>query len=250
VNKVSEIWDNGPASSELSENLVHIWKGRTDDSTLNVDKLHMEILSQEEKKRVSRLISAKDKRRFIVSRSLLRKSLSHYLEAAPSEVRFTYNKYGKPNIDPQYHPENIKFNLSHSENLALYAITQNREIGIDVEYIRKVDKADKIVKRFFSKEEGEFYHSQPNKKKNWAFFTLWTRKEAYSKARGMGIGLPTKEFDLQLVPPEINHSNDIRAENKASKWSLINIEVDSDYLAALATEGYDFEISHWKFDDI
>jgi 4'-phosphopantetheinyl transferase len=250
VNKAGEIWDNAPASSELSENLVHIWKGRTDDSAINVEKLHMEILSQEERERASRLRSAKDKMRFIVSRSLLRKSLSHYLGAAPSEIRFTYNRYGKPDIAPEYHPENIKFNLSHSGNLALYAITRNREIGIDVEYIRNVDKADKIVKRFFSKEEGEFYHSQPNYKKNSAFFTLWTRKEAYSKARGMGIGLPTKEFDLQLVPPEINNYKDIGAETKVSKWSLIDIEIDSDYLAALATEGYDFKITHWKFDDI
>jgi 4'-phosphopantetheinyl transferase len=250
VNKASEIWEKSPATSELSENLVHIWKARIDDSALDVDKLHMEILSQDEKKRVSRLRSAKDKMRFIVSRSLLRKSLSHYLDASPSEVRFIYNKYGKPNIDPEYHQENIRFNLSHSENLALYAITQNREIGIDVEYIRKVDKADKIVKRFFSKEEGEFYYSQPDRKKNWAFFTLWTRKEAYSKARGMGIGLPTKEFDLQLVPTEVGHTNNIRTRNKESKWSLINIEIDSDYLAALATEGNDFKISHWKFEDI
>ena len=249
MKKINKLWDSSPANLELSENLVHIWKARIYDSVLDIEKLHMEILSPEEKQRASRLRSAKDRIRFIVSRSLLRKSLSHYLDASPSEVRFTYNKYGKPNIDPEYHPENIRFNLSHSENLALYAITQNREIGIDVEYIRKVDKADKIVSRFFSKEEGEFYHSQPNKKKNWAFFTLWTRKEAYSKARGMGIGLPTKEFDLQLVPPDIEHTDHIQTKNKDSKWSLINIEIDSDYLAALATEGNDFEISHWKFDD-
>ncbi|MCH8014948.1 MAG: hypothetical protein IH823_09295 [Candidatus Dadabacteria bacterium] len=66
----------------------------------------------------------------------------------------------------------------------------------------------------------------------------------------MGIGLPTKEFDLQLVPPEVGQINHIRTKNKESKWSLIDIEVDSDYMAALAAEGNDFEINHWKLDDI
>jgi len=250
MNRVSEIWDKGPGTFELSENLVHIWKARIEDSALDIEKLHMEILSQDEKKRAVRLKSAKDKKRFIASRAFLRKSLSKYLDTSPSEIKFIYNKFGKPSLDPEYHPQNIRFNLSHSKNLALYAITKNREIGIDVEYIRCVDKADKIVGRFFSKDEGEFYYSQPKNKKNWAFFTLWTRKEAYSKARGMGIGLPTREFDLELSPHNLGHTNNIRAKNKESKWSLIDIEIDSEYLAALATEGNDFKISYLRFADI
>ena len=215
---------------------------------MDLDYLHLEILSQDEKKRADRLRSAKDKRRFTVSRAFLRKSLGHYLNTDPSEIKFTYNKYGKPDIDPEHHPQNIKFNISHSENLALYAITQNREIGIDVEYIRDVDKADKIVKRFFSEEEGEFYYSQPENKKNWAFFTLWTRKEAYSKARGMGIGLPRKEFDLKLAPSAGNNVIDTGATNIESKWSLIDIEIDAEYLAALAIEGSNIEICHCEFE--
>lgn len=250
VNKIKNTILNSPHESQLTSNQIHIWKIDINNPQIDLDKLPREILSQDERKRAARLRSAKDKRRFTVSRVFLRKSLSHYLDTAPSEIKFTYNKYGKPNIDPEHHPQNIRFNLSHSENLALYAITQNREIGIDVEYIRNVDKADKIMRRFFSKDECEFYYSQPKNKRNWAFFTLWTRKEAYSKARGMGIGLPTKEFDLQLVPPEVGQINHIRTKNKESKWSLIDIEVDSDYMAALAAEGNDFEINHWKLDDI
>ena len=129
-------------------------------------------------------------------------TLGSYLGAEPSEITFDYNKYRKPDIKPKYNPRNIKFNVSHSANLAIYAISQNREIGVDLEYIREVRTADKIIKRFFTKQETDFYHSQPEGKKNLAFFTLWTRKEAYSKARGMGIGLSLKrrftsgEFEL------------------------------------------------------
>lgn len=223
----------------LENNQIHIWRIDINNPTVDVDHLFSDILSEDEKKRADRLRSEKDKRRFIVSRGLLRENLGSYLGAEPSEITFDYNKYGKPDIKPKYNPRNIKFNVSHSANLAIYAISQNREIGVDLEYIREVRTADKIIKRFFTKQETDFYHSQPEGKKNLAFFTLWTRKEAYSKARGMGIGLPLKEFDLNLIPNPRNISSDNKPK---SKWSLIDIEINEDYLAALATEGDNLEI--------
>ena len=228
----------------LDQNQIHIWKVNIDNPTLDLDDLFSDVLSDDERKRVDRLRSEKDKKRFIVSRGLLRKNLGSYLGAEPSDITFTYNKYGKPDIKPEHNPGNIKFNVSHSANLAIYAISQNREIGIDLEYIREVRAADKIIGRFFTQQETDFYYSQSEDKRELAFFTLWTRKEAYSKARGMGIGLPSKEFDLNLVPTAEISTTDIKTE---SKWSLIDIEIDEDYLAALATEGNDIEICRFEF---
>jgi len=236
------------SNSRLTDNQIHIWKIDINYPKVDLEYLYKDILSNDEKVRVDRLRSEKDKIRFIVSRGLLRKSLSSYLNAPPSEIAFTYNKYGKPSVNSKYNLENIKFNVSHSKNLAVYAITKNREVGIDLEYIRKVNKADKIVGRFFTEEESEFYYSQPDDKKELAFFTLWTRKEAYSKARGMGIGLPAKEFDLKLIPTLETKTTDVETKNIESRWSLVDIEIDSEYLAALATEGSNIEICHYQFE--
>ncbi len=228
----------------LEQNQVHIWRVNIDNPTLNLDDLFSDVLSDDERKRVDRLKSEKDKRRFIVSRGLLRENLGNYIGTEPSDITFTYNKYGKPDLKPEHNQGNIKFNVSHSANLAIYAISQNREVGIDLEYIREVRTADKIIKRFFTQQETDFYYSQPEDKKKLAFFTLWTRKEAYSKARGMGIGLPSKEFDLNLAPTTVISTTDMKTE---SKWSLVDIEIDEDYLAALATEGKDIEICRFEF---
>lgn len=228
----------------LSNNQIHIWKIDTNQANVNLDTLYNNILSSNERERVDRLRSENDKKRFIISRGQLRKSLSSYLKVSPSNITFSYNKYGKPSIRSEHNLENIKFNVSHSKNLVVYAITQNREVGIDLEYIRGVSHADKIVRRYFGEEESEFYYSQPENEKELAFFTLWTRKEAYSKARGMGIGLPGKKFDLNLTGSIQSNSR----KNIDSDWSLIDIEINSDYFAALAAEGKDLEICHYNID--
>ncbi len=228
------------ANYELKNNQIHIWKIDVNNKALNLNHLYTNVLSVDEKRRAGRLRSEKDKKRFVISRGLLRENLGHYTGVNPSEIVFTYNNHGKPGIKPEHNRENIKFNVSHSRDLAVYAICANREIGVDLEYIREVSSADRIIKRFFTSEEKDYYNSLPRYKKKMAFFTLWTRKEAYSKARGMGIGLPLKEYDLNLLP----NSTETYAR---SKWSLIDIEVDKDYLAALATEGNNLEICSYEY---
>jgi len=180
------------SDSLLASNQIHIWKIGTSYPSVEIESLYKNILSSDERERADRFRSENDKKRFIISRGQLRKSLSSYLKVSPSDLAFSYNKYGKPSIRSEHNPEKIKFNVSHSKNLVVFAITQDREVGIDLEYIRKVNNADKIVRRYFGEEENQFYYSLPESKKKLAFFTLWTRKEAYSKARGMGIGIPGK----------------------------------------------------------
>jgi len=229
---------------ELSHNQIHIWKLHLNNEEIDLHHLYEEVLSPDERSRVDRLRSEVDKKRSISSRGLLRKRLGAYLKIDPCEITFSYNKYGKPSLDPSSHNQDLKFNISHSRDIVLHAITQSREIGIDVEYLKVIDKADKIVGRFFSEEEKNFYNSQPEDKKKWAFFTLWTRKEAYSKAMGRGIGLPSKDFDLNLIPNYEDSKLEDPAESKKSKWTLYNLEIHEEYLAALATEGNEIEIKH------
>ena len=223
----------------LEHNQIHILKVNINKSELDLSSIFSKVLSEDEKQRATRLRSEKDRKRFVVSRGLLRENLGRYMDTNPADISFKYNRHGKPAINDDLNSANIKFNVSHSRDLAIYAVCLNKEIGVDVEYIRDVGSADKIIERFFTEDEKRYYYSLPEDSKRHAFFTLWTRKEAYSKARGMGIGLPLKDFDLNLVP------NNQNRENK-SKWSLIDFDIDKDYLAALATEGTNMEICHYE----
>lgn len=226
---------------ELSINQIHIWKANLNRHTPDLDYLYHKVLSQDERDRASALRSESDQKRSIISRGLLRKKLGSYLESDPAHISFTYNEYGKPYLNANTHKGELKFNVSHSKDIVVYAVTLNREIGIDVEYLKEVSKADKIVERFFSEEEKKFYNSQSEDRKKWAFFTLWTRKEAYSKAMGRGIGLPSKDFDLDLTA---DYDQNRPVSWGRSKWTLYSIDIDSGYLAALATEGDNVDICH------
>jgi len=230
---------------DLSHNQIHIWKLDLKNDEVYLKHLYENVLSPDEKKRADKLRSKDDQKRSIYSRGQLRKKLGAYLDVDPADISFSYNKYGKPSLNAEVHTEDLKFNVSHSKDIVVYAITQNREIGIDVEYLKDVSRAEKIVDRFFSEEEKNFYNSQPEHKKKWAFFSLWTRKEAYSKAMGRGIGLPSKDFELNLIPDNNRGSSD---SFKKSKWMLYNVEIESEYLAALAIEGNDINIKYYNLD--
>ena len=230
---------------DLFHDQIHIWKLDLNLHKVNLKHLYENVLSPDEKKRSDKLKSKDDQKRSIYSRGLLRKKLGDYLDVNPAEINFSYNKYGKPSLNAEVHTEDLKFNVSHSKDIVVYAITKNREIGIDVEYLKDVSRAEKIIDRFFSEEEKNFYNSQPEHKKKWAFFALWTRKEAYSKAMGRGIGLPSKDFELNLIPDNNRSSSN---SFKKSKWMLYNVEIESEYLAALATEGNDINIKYYNLD--
>lgn len=235
----------GANKMDLHHNQIHIWKLHLKNYTVNLNHLYENVLSADEKKRADKLRSNDDKERSIYSRGLLRKKLGAYLDVDPSDISFSYNEYGKPSLNAEVHLEDLRFNVSHSKDLVVYAITENREIGIDVEYLKDINKADKIVERFFSLEEKNFYHSQPEQKQKWAFFALWTRKEAYSKAMGRGIGLPSKDIELNLIPEHEQSSSD---SLNNSKLMLYDVEIETDYLAALATEGRDLNIKYYNIE--
>ncbi|MHA1830457.1 MAG: 4'-phosphopantetheinyl transferase family protein, partial [Candidatus Helarchaeota archaeon] len=133
--------------------------------------------------------------------------------------------------------------------VALYAFTQNGEIGIDIEKIREIPEMDTVVKKFFSKYEKDTYNQLPDNQKKKAFFNCWTRKEAFIKAIGEGLYFPLNKFDVSLKPNEpvkiisINENKDI-----ASKWTLQDVKPKNGYSAACAIMGgkYCFHYYNWS----
>lgn len=226
------VWKDPPQKSTINSQEVHLWKINLDQSPINI-KDGFKILNQDEKIKAQKFHFEKHQHRFIIARSTLKRILSFYLSLPPEAIEFQYNDYGKPELVDYLNNQQLQFNLSHSENLAIYAITSYHLIGVDVEYIRPMPDAENLAKRFFAYQEFEQISYLPTTKKDKEFFTLWTAKEAYLKAIGKGLsgGLETVKVSSDeprkfINLPEINHTT----------WTLLSFVPQVNYLAAMAVQ--------------
>ncbi|HEY9596170.1 MAG TPA: 4'-phosphopantetheinyl transferase, partial [Cyanophyceae cyanobacterium] len=146
------LWHTPPQNLTLGHQDVHVWRAALDTPIEYVQQL-VKILSADERQRADRFYFDRDRQRFIIGRGLLRTILGHYLSLEPSRVQFCYEPRGKPLLAEVDNKNKIRFNLSHSQGLAVYAIACDREIGIDLEQIRPFPNAQDIAKRFFSVRE-------------------------------------------------------------------------------------------------
>lgn len=243
-------WSVPTASVSIGPSDVHVWRAALDVGTSCAGKFHP-MLSEDEQTRAGRFYFRKDRERFIVARGLLRSILGCYLNIEPGHVRFEYGAYGKPALAPELGAQGIRFNLSHSDGLALYAIARGREVGVDVEQLRPDFAGSEIAKRFFSAREVSMLFALPENLRVEAFFHCWTRKEAYIKARGEGLTLPLSDFDVSLIPGEPARLLYTSAGPKeTSRWNLGQLNVsECDFVAALAVEGHDWQLKCWQWRD-
>jgi 4'-phosphopantetheinyl transferase len=164
------------------------------------------LMSPEEHERMARLVLERDRRRFLLTRALVRTMLSRYAGVPPAEWAFIANVHGRPEIldRPRGVPD-LRFNLSHTEGLIACAVTIGREVGVDVEHIQRRLTHD-VAGRFFAPSEVSRLKALPDDEQARAFFDYWTLKEAYIKARGFGLALPLADFAFTLspaAPPQI-----------------------------------------------
>lgn len=193
-------------------------------------------LEPDELFRADRFHFEKDRRAFVVSRGFLREIIGRYTNTRPEQLRFAYGPYGKPALEGR-----LRFNMSHSHDLALIALTEDHELGVDVEYMRADSASADIARRFFSPVEVEIFNSLAEEDQVAAFFRCWTRKEAFIKATGKGLSQPLDGFDVTLGPREPAALLRVDGED-ASRWTLSDVKIDEGYAAALAVEGRVSEI--------
>ena len=180
----------------------------------------------------------RDRRRYLVGRGLLRMLLGRYLGMTPHQVRFEYTVAGKPHLAPSQGERLLRFNLTHSGELLLIAVTDGRALGIDVEEVRNDIDVGEIAAHFFSPNEQRDLATLSGPRRIDAFFECWTRKEAYVKARGEGLSLPLDQFDVSLLPGESVRLIETRPDPaEARRWQLEALSVADGYKAALAVEG-------------
>ena len=240
-------WGIPPADIVLSSHEVHIWRAPLELPASCVQSLQ-HTLSSDELSRAASFYAEKDQRRFIVARGVLRAILSRYLDMEPRQFRFCYSSYGKPALVTASREEKLCFNLSHSCALVLYAVTCNREVGLDIEHMRANFAYEEIAERFFSPQENATLRALPAHLQHEAFFNCWTRKEAYIKAHGEGLSMPLDEFDVSLAPGEPAALLTTRRDpQEASRWSLRELAPGPGYVAALAVEGYSWRLACWQW---
>jgi len=158
------------------------------------------LLSVDEQLRARRFVFDRDRSRYIVARARLRHLLAARLGTRPQSVELVYGAHGKPALAPWCADKDLRFNVSHSDSLTIYAFAQRREIGIDVEAVRSTRDADDIAAYFFSPHEQHTYQGLAPRDRPLGFFQCWTRKEAFIKARGDGLSYPLDRFDVSFAP--------------------------------------------------
>lgn len=228
------IWQLPQNRPILAEGQVHIWRANLDLSSMEIECLS-QFLSSDEIARAAKFRFPLHRKRFIAARGILRQLLGIYLKVSPDDLTFEYGDRGKPLLSKYAWNSSINFNLSHSQEYAIYGFTYHQAIGVDLEYVREMPDALKIAQRFFSENEYELIRSTAREKQNQVFFQLWTAKEAYLKAIGTGLAGSLDSIDLSLNQTQSPYLFSIKEnQNLITKWSLYSYIPQPNYIAAIA----------------
>ncbi|NKB70628.1 MAG: 4'-phosphopantetheinyl transferase superfamily protein [Candidatus Latescibacteria bacterium] len=229
-------WHLAPDRPTLTADQVHVWRCDLEQHSTQL-ATWTRLLSPDESQRAASFRSNPHRARYIVARGFLRYLLGLYLQRDPAQIEFAYNPQGKPELAPPAAPP-LHFNLSHSHNLALYALTRDRLVGVDLEFIRPRVSIDQIARRFLAPAEQDALQAISPADRTRAFFTCWTRKEAYLKARGEGIMRGLDRFAVSLQPnaPALLSSPDDEPAEQA-RWRFADLQPGSGFLGALCAEG-------------
>lgn len=232
---------------------VHVWRASLDVPPSTLWMLE-QTLTADERARADRFHRPRDRAHFVVGRGVLRAILGQYLHRPPSTLRFRYNRYGKPVLAQELAHESddntlsLTFNVSHSHGLVLCAIGQSRAIGIDLECVHTAVAYEQVAEHFFSPREIGMLHTLPAQMRRSAFFTCWTRKEAYLKARGLGLSLALSQFEVAVSPDAPAALLATAEQGQAvARWLLQDLTLDADYVAALAYEAPRVRVRYWQY---
>jgi 4'-phosphopantetheinyl transferase len=207
------------------------------------------FLSRPEQEKAGQFVYPADRNRYILTHGLLRILLGRYLGVSPEKIEFNANAFGKPGLVFAESSYALSFNLSHSDDVIVYAFTLRRKVGIDVEKIRPEVKVMELATSQFADEEIRSLQAYAPIERPDAFFRGWTRKEAYVKARGEGLSFPLNKFAVTL-----HHTESVQvlwAEDdarSASTWSMFNLDLYPGYAAAMVVEGQSVQVvsRRWK----
>jgi len=217
----------------VGDNKLHVWLAAT-SATRDLRQYCYPLLSAAEQERARRFKFEKDEKLFAVAHAAQRSILARYLSVAPTEIEFIIGPQGKPRLAAAS-GESLRFNLSHSGELAVIAIG-SRELGVDVESIKENFGFEEVAEHFFTAREVAALRALPNPWQRRAFYQCWTCKEAFLKAKGTGLSGELDE--VQIVP----NDQSARIDAQVPGWWLKEIDVGEGYAAAVVNEGGPAEV--------
>ena len=223
-------WLAAPAELPALDRNVHVWAVRLDDTKVDLDG-GRELLSPDERERAARFHFERHRRRYLIAHIALHWILSRYLQIDPARLYFDLGSTGKPKLPPALVPAGVEFNLSHSNEMALLAVTHGQEVGVDIEYVKPDFKFQEIAERFFTAREVVALRALPSELQRQAFFKCWTCKEAFLKAKGTGLSGKLDEVEITLGAAE-----QVRIGASVPGWSLAELVSGGEYEAALVTQ--------------
>lgn len=242
-------WAVADGSLDGPANQVHVWLASLTRPGEELNRL-WDVLSQEERDRATRLVRPKDREWFIASHGILRDILSRYLGTEPAFLFFEKEAQGKPKLAwAGERAADLRFNMSHSNGCAAYAVALNREVGIDLEYIRRAVDGAGLARRFFSQREYDTLAALSGESQARRFFEYWTCREAFLKALGTGLRFPLNELQVSL--PIDGDEAEIRGPStgiETGRCFLRRFVPLQDFVGALAVEGMNLPVKWWRWE--
>ena len=218
----------------LNSTDIHVWYVFPDDiQDSKLLAMYDNLMTPEEKTQQQRFKFAQHRHQYLITRALIRTTLSRYIELKPNEWRFHKNKYGRPEIIMSKGMPPLRFNLSHTNGIIVCAVALKEDIGVDVEDMTRKSAIINIADRFFSAQEIKDLHAVANQRER--FFEYWTLKESYIKACGMGLALPLDQFSFHISQAhQISISFDIRLHDNPSMWQFWQLNLTPQHKMAIS----------------
>jgi 4'-phosphopantetheinyl transferase len=222
----------------LSPERVDLWFAFTDKSREPVSlAAYFGLLNAEERAQQARFHFARDRHRYLLTRALVRTTLSKYASVAPADWRFSTNAHGRPQVLDEHQLEQpLCFNVSHTEGLIVLAVSAGQQIGVDTEDAYAREAPIDIAQRFFAPSEVAALMALPAHSRPERFFHYWTLKESYIKARGMGLALPLDRFHFDFIGGDTLRLHVDPELHDAARWRFWLMQLAQDYAVALCLE--------------
>jgi len=207
----------------LPDDEVHVWLANP-DATAGPEWLErfLALLGPLERDRHQRLRREEPRQEFLVAHALARLALSRYARVPAESLSFAFGEHGRPEVSSPPDARWLRFNLSHTRGMVVFAVVRELDIGVDVESAARRLRHRELAERFFGEDEVKTLEALAPEEREGRFLELWTLKEAYLKARGSGISIPLRSFQLQLSdaePPRIRFDRAVLRDDAAS-WQL------------------------------
>lgn len=235
-------WSAPPAELPALERTVHVWAVPLDDARVDLDG-GRELLSPDERERAARFHFEQHRRRYLIAHIAMHRILSRYLQIDPAQLSFDLGSTGKPKLPAALGSSGIEFNLSHSNEMALLAVTRIGEVGVDIEFAKPDFKFAEIAERFFTAREAAALRGLPSELQRQAFFKCWTCKEAFLKAKGTGLSGKLDEVEITL-----GAADQVQIRADVPGWSLAELTPSNGYEGALVVAGSTLPIRCYQWE--